>query len=210
MTPPSTGHPKQALGMASRQPSTPVTVVVETESDGWMFFPGVEGVSAAQDLCIRAAQAAWAKGLMAHQVRVSQAAEVCILLADDAVLRDLNTRFRGQDKATNVLSFPLLDPFADAIPESGSAGFMESQTGYAPLMVGDIAIALETVLAEAHTQGKSPSDHLAHLVVHGVLHLMGHDHEDDCDAQRMEALEIEILGGMGIADPYAESASAAV
>lgn len=188
----------------------PVNVSVAIESDGWATLPGLANAAAARDLCVHAAERAWTEGLAEHRMQPPQSAEISIVLADDALLRDLNSRFRGRDEPTNVLSFPLLEPFAEAIAAADSTTFIESQTGYAPLMAGDIAIALETVLDEAHTQGKPASNHLAHLVVHGVLHLMGHDHEDDIDARRMEALEIVILAAMGIADPYAESANAAV
>jgi probable rRNA maturation factor len=104
---------------------------------------------------------------------------LCIVLADDALQRRLNRTFRGRDKPTNVLSFD-----------------------GAPGALGDVVLALETIAAEAEAQGKALADHVAHLVVHGVLHLMGYDHERPGPARRMERLEIEILAGLGIADPY--------
>ncbi len=113
--------------------------------------------------------------------------ELSIMLADDAALRDLNRRFRAIDKPTNVLSFP-----AGGEPLPG-----------APLALGDIAIAFETCAAEAAREGKPMADHLAHLVVHGVLHLRGYDHEHDRDAAVMEPLETAILARLGVADPYA-------
>lgn len=106
----------------------------------------------------------------------------CLLLADDARLQDLNRRYRGLDKPTNVLSFP-----------SGGA-----QDGF----LGDIAIAFETCQIEAEAQGIAFRDHVAHLIVHGLLHLAGHDHEEDLEAERMESLETAILARLGIADPY--------
>jgi probable rRNA maturation factor len=110
---------------------------------------------------------------------------VTVLLSDDETVRELNARFRGKDKATNVLSFP-----AAAIPRA------EVQ----PL--GDIILGYGVCAEEARTQGKSLADHLSHLTVHGVLHLLGRDHEDDVEAEAMEAEEREILAGLGVADPY--------
>ena len=101
------------------------------------------------------------------------------MLADDRLQRALNHQFRGKDRPTNVLSF-----------DTAPAGF------------GDVVLALETVQAEAEAQGKSLADHVTHLVVHGVLHLMGHDHVGAAEARRMEHLERAILAELGIGDPY--------
>ncbi|MCC7266462.1 MAG: rRNA maturation RNase YbeY [Caulobacteraceae bacterium] len=106
-----------------------------------------------------------------------------ILLADDPTIRDLNARFRGKDYATNVLSFP-----APPNPERH---------------LGDIALAHGVCAREAAEQGKLLAHHLQHLVAHGVLHLLGYDHETDPDAEVMEGLEREILAGLGVPDPYA-------
>ena len=104
-----------------------------------------------------------------------------VALADDRRVRALNARDRRKDKPTNVLSYP-----------SGEKSFL-----------GDVVLARQTVLREAREQKKTSADHLVHLVVHGTLHLMGHDHEtSDADADRMEALERRILKRLGIADPY--------
>lgn len=111
---------------------------------------------------------------------------VVVLLTDDETVRDLNARFRDKDRPTNVLSFP--------------AAPMPGLTGPAPL--GDVVLALETCEAEALAQGKRLEDHLVHLVVHGVLHLLGRDHEDDSEAETMEDEERAILTTLGIADPY--------
>ena len=116
--------------------------------------------------------------------------EVSVLLADDARVRELNRDWRGKDRPTNVLSFPAWEP-GTPVPGDG------------PLPLGDIAVALETVLREAAAEGKTPEAHLAHLVVHGTLHLLGHDHEAEDEAERMEALEVRALAALGIADPYA-------
>jgi probable rRNA maturation factor len=109
--------------------------------------------------------------------------DVVVLLTDDAAVRDLNGRFRDKDKPTNVLSFPA--------PESAAPH------------LGDIVLAYGVCAAEAEAQGKTLSNHLSHLVVHGVLHLLGRDHEDDAEAEEMEAEEREILAQIGVADPYA-------
>jgi probable rRNA maturation factor len=112
--------------------------------------------------------------------------EVAVVLADNRLSRRLNRTWRGKDKPTNVLSFP-------------AAG---SEPQDAPRLLGDVVLAGGVVAAEAAAQGKRISAHLTHLVVHGVLHLLGHDHERGCDAQRMEALEIRILSRLGVANPY--------
>jgi len=106
--------------------------------------------------------------------------EVSILLTNDEEIRSLNKKFRGKDNATNVLSFP------------------QDETG----MLGDIALALETLEREAGEQEKSFSDHFTHLFVHGVLHLMSYDHETDAEQNEMEALEVKILKQLGISNPY--------
>ncbi|HEX7776745.1 MAG TPA: rRNA maturation RNase YbeY [Parvibaculum sp.] len=125
-------------------------------------------------------------------------AELCVVLADDAFVQTLNKTYRGKDKPTNVLSFP-----TGAIPvAAGPEPLWGGETGRArPL--GDIVLAEETLIREASEQSKSFTDHLSHLVVHGVLHLLGEDHEEDDAAELMEALEREILSSLGIADPYA-------
>ncbi len=108
--------------------------------------------------------------------------DVVILLTDDAAVQDLNARFRDKDRPTNVLSFPAAE---SAFPH-----------------LGDLVLASGVCAAEAEAQGKSLSDHLSHLVVHGVLHLLGRDHEDDAEAEQMEGEERTILAGIGISDPY--------
>lgn len=108
--------------------------------------------------------------------------EIVVLLTDDAAVHELNQRFRGKDRPTNVLSFPA--------PETARPH------------LGDLVLASGVCLAEAEQQGKTVGDHLSHLVVHGVLHLLGHDHEDDGEAEAMEAKERAILATLGVADPY--------
>jgi probable rRNA maturation factor len=115
-----------------------------------------------------------------------------IVLSDDIEQRDLNRTYRGQDKPTNVLSFALCHPGA-ALP----AG--------APLLLGDVVLALETVAREAAEQGKPLRDHLRHLVVHGVLHILGLNHEEAVGAAVMEGREVAILRALGVPDPYRDT-----
>lgn len=117
--------------------------------------------------------------------------EMSVVLTDDATVHRLNREFRQQDKPTNVLSFAARDGNAPPLPE----GVVE------PL--GDVICAYETTAREAIEQGKSLSDHICHLIIHGALHLLGYDHMDDAEAEEMESLETEILAGLEIPDPYA-------
>lgn len=116
-------------------------------------------------------------------------AELSLLLTDDKRIRGVNRDWRGFDKATNVLSFPAAPP---------------ERIATSPV-VGDIVLAFETIAREAQAEEKSFGDHLSHLVIHGLLHLLGEDHETEEQAQRMEALETAALARLGIADPYAGS-----
>lgn len=128
--------------------------------------------------------------------------EISLLGCDDARIAELNADFRGKPKATNVLSWPSEDRAPDTpggTPEPPRA-FLPGE----PIELGDIAIALETCQREATEAGRATSDHVCHLLVHGVLHLLGYDHETDEDADLMERLEVEILAKLGVADPYAD------
>jgi probable rRNA maturation factor len=118
--------------------------------------------------------------------------ELAVMLTDDAGIRTLNSNWRGIDKPTNVLSFPALQP-------TGA-----SREDDAPRMLGDIAIAYQTMRKEADDEQKPFDHHLSHLAVHGFLHLIGYDHETDDDAEAMETLEAEILAQLGIPNPYAD------
>lgn len=119
------------------------------------------------------------------------AQDVCIRITDSAESRALNRQYRGSDKPTNVLSFPAqLAEAAQLLDEAE------------PLPLGDLVIAMPVVTEEAHSQGKSLTAHLTHLVIHGTLHLLGYDHETDDDAQVMEAIETTALAALGIDDPY--------
>jgi len=135
--------------------------------------------------------AAWTVALPDAEALARAAAEaalgevprsVTVLLTDDGAVRELNVRFRQQDKPTNVLSFP-----APPNPEDH---------------LGDVALAYGVCAREAAEQGKPVAHHLQHLVAHGVLHLLGYDHEDDAQAETMEGLERVILAGLGVPDPY--------
>lgn len=114
-----------------------------------------------------------------------------VLFADDGELQRLNRQWRGIDKPTNVLSFPSGDGF------DGAADAVQ------PLSLGDIALAYETIASEAVAQAKTLEQHCAHMIVHGVFHLMGLDHETDAQAEQMEMAERRALASLGIADPYA-------
>ena len=119
--------------------------------------------------------------------------EVALRFVDDETIRELNRDYRGKDKATNVLSFPMMDP--DELEGPFIPGIEQ--------LLGDIVIAYETTVREAEEQNKLLAAHVTHLIVHGTLHLLGYDHEDDTDAETMESLERSILATIGLPDPYA-------
>ena len=160
----------------------PPAIALRAQSRQWLAL----GDRAA--LRLRAAQAVEA-ALAVAPVQPCGGAELSLLLTDDKRIRIVNRDWRGFDKATNVLSFP-------AVPVG--------QIATSPVL-GDIVIAYETVAREAQDENKSLGDHFSHLVIHGLLHLLGEDHETDEQAQRMEGLEIAALATLGIADPYADS-----
>ncbi len=159
---------------------TDVDIAVGVEAGPWP-----EGIA---DLAERAARAALDAGYAGEAGRT---AELSVVLADDALVRRLNRDYRGKDKPTNVLSFAFAD---EDEPDAGPD---------APLMLGDVVLAFETVAREAGEQTKTFPDHAIHLVVHGVLHLLGYDHETESDAEEMEAMEVRVLASLGVADPYA-------
>jgi probable rRNA maturation factor len=159
-----------------------ITVDIEIEDEAWtQAEPDTEA------LVWRAAQAV----LDAHQDIEGHG--IVILLADDDSVRALNRDFRQKDHATNVLSFP-----SPQNPEANPEG-----------QIGDIVLAFGVCQREAAEQGKPLAHHLQHLVAHGVLHLLGYDHESDDEAQAMEAFEREILAGLDVPDPYAADAEPA-
>ncbi|TDR87158.1 rRNA maturation RNase YbeY [Enterovirga rhinocerotis] len=158
-----------------------IALEIEAEDPRWDAVPDRDG------LLQRAADAALA--VLPQDTKTDLAATV--LLADDEAVRELNRGWRGQDKPTNVLSFPSPD--------------MPSAPGR-PRHLGEIALAYETVAREAEAEGKTTADHAAHLVVHAVLHLFGHDHLEEGEAEAMERLEVQALARLGIADPYGPAA----
>ncbi|UEM20955.1 rRNA maturation RNase YbeY [Skermanella mucosa] len=174
----------------------PLDVSVSLEAGDWEeLVPDAEGRVEA------AARAAFAAAEHPDVLRTAAAAEMSLVLADDDMVRTLNRDYRGKDKPTNVLSFALLDDAG--LDDAGDADDDLAAHPGMPILIGDVILACETVRREASEQGKPVEDHLTHLVIHGVLHLLGYDHETDPDADRMERLETSILAGMGIADPYA-------
>jgi probable rRNA maturation factor len=154
---------------------SPLGVEISRNSDGWP-----EGLDARAETVLREA-------LAQSKARVTGAAEVSLVLTDDAEQQVLNRDWRGIDKPTNVLSFPQIEPF-----------------GAVSGLLGDIILARETLEREAVEEGVSFDDHFTHLLVHGFLHLLGYDHMDDDEALAMEGLETQILATLGVADPYAE------
>lgn len=162
---------------------TSAEILVSVECPAW-----AEALPDAEERCRHVAAAALgAAGDLPDSV-----VELSVVLADDDMVRGLNRDWRGKDQPTNVLSFAALDDEDAPQPEG------------APLLLGDVVLAYQTCAVEAVEQGKSLADHMAHLVVHGVLHLLGWDHEEsDEEAEEMEAMEISILAALGIPDPYA-------
>lgn len=146
-------------------------------------------------LCRDAALAALAAGPVKAVVDGSGAViEIGIRLTDDAEAQGLNQRYRGIDAPTNVLSFPITDCAPGVAPAPPPGGL--------PLALGDVVLAFQTIRDEAEAQGKTLADHVGHLVVHGVLHLVGYDHGDEAQATAMEQIETAVLAGLGVADPY--------
>jgi probable rRNA maturation factor len=157
---------------------SPVVDVV-AESPLWSARPELEAIAQ------RAVEAALAEARRPY----NEDAELAVILADDARLKDLNRDWRGKDQPTNVLSFPAAEG---------------EEIATAPLL-GDLVLAFETVAGEAERDGKSFEAHFSHLVVHGTLHLFGFDHMSGEEAEEMENLERAALARLGIADPYLET-----
>ncbi|MDB5368012.1 MAG: ybeY [Rhodospirillales bacterium] len=149
---------------------------IDVEHEGWRGLGDVETLT-------RAAIAA----ALATKPPAAEQIEIGIRFADDGLVQELNRTYRGKDKPTNILSFPIEDTPA---------------TQEAPLLLGDLALAFETTAGEAAEKQVTLAQHATHLLVHGTLHLLGHDHQEEADADRMERLEVEILDGLGIPDPY--------
>ena len=161
----------------SGRPFDGISVTIIDEGGDWAPF------AAREDLIERAAAAVAGASGCAR----ARGAEACVVLADDALLRSLNHAYRGKDAPTNVLSFPFQEP-----PRAAPSRHL-----------GDIVLAAETLQREAADQGIPPVHHLQHLVVHGLLHLLGFDHGTEAEAEVMERLEAQILATLGVPDPYA-------
>lgn len=153
-----------------------ITIEIEVDNAGWDDEAVLRGLARA---AIDAA---------CEELGIEADSELSLYFTGDETIRSLNADWRGKDKPTNVLSFPAMD-----IGRGEKPG---------PLL-GDVVLAFETVSREAHESGKPLNDHLTHLIVHGFLHLLGYDHENETDAVQMETLETAILGKLAIADPYA-------
>ena len=170
----------------------PATVALTVTTEAWRTaIDELEPPDALRAFVERVLRAALEAGT---PVPWLQAGEVSLLLTDDREIQSLNSTYRAKNRPTNVLSFPgldLIDGRADLAPPPGAA------------VLGDVVISHERLTAEADELGKAPIDHLAHLLVHGALHLLGYDHDEDRRAEVMEALEVEILQSLGRAAPYA-------
>ena len=144
----------------------------------------------------KAAEAAIAESAFPDLADSERAVEMSVTLTSDANVRELNAHWRGKDKPTNVLSFPMADDL----------DFARANLAGPELLLGDIVLAHGVCAAEARDKGLGFEDHAAHLLVHGTLHLLGYDHQDDGQAADMEAREVRALARLGIANPYGTSA----
>lgn len=159
-------------------PDLPLDIDLAIEAGIWPAEAELIG------LVERAARAAFAELRLA----ANSQSELSVVFTDDAAIQALNAEWRGKDKPTNVLSFPAFPPAKD---------------GPLPPMLGDIVLAAETVAREAAEEKKPIENHVSHLVIHGLLHLLGYDHETDVEAEEMEAVERAALARLAIPDPYA-------
>lgn len=179
----STLLPSSAEDPAEAEPPQRLQLTIVEEDGDWSGFGRLE------DAVQQAATA-----LARHRrLRLEGGSEASVVLGNDALLRRLNRTYRGKDAATNVLSFPYQRP-------PGTAGDADG-------FLGDVVLAAETVRLEAAERGIAPGHHLQHLVVHGLLHLLGYDHQTDAEAEEMEGLETQILATIGVADPHAAAAA---
>ena len=157
-----------------------ITLDIMIEAGDWGRLEDAEA------LAQKAAEAA-----LAVTYEASGDFEASVMLTDDARIQELNRTWRAKDKPTNVLSFP-------APEQPGATG---------PRHLGDIALAYESLVRESEEESKELAHHFAHLMVHGVLHLLGYDHEVEAEAEIMEGLEVKALATLGIADPYRDMAA---
>jgi len=190
----------RAHTLFSKRPNRPIVMDDDQPDSVFVTFEAARWQAVLDDapgLCRQAAHAALAR--VAGGTRLAEA-EIGVTLGDDEAIRHLNARYRDQDRATNVLAFPLLDL---------DHGRLVQPPGPGPLLLGDVILAVETVCAEARAAGRPVDHHLSHLVVHGTLHLLGFDHDDDDEARVMEDLERRVMVDLRLPDPYAESAAPA-
>ncbi len=191
---PAEVHPQTRVAGDSPAAPLPADVGAEPEPPGRLSVTLVEengdwsGFGALNEAIGQAAAALAQHG----QVSVAPGSKASVVLGSDALVRRLNRTYRGKDAATNVLSFPFQRP-PGAGPEDGA-------------YLGDVVLAAETVQLEADGRGIERKQHLQHLVVHGLLHLLGYDHDTDSEAEVMERLEVDILATIGVSDPYAAAA----
>jgi probable rRNA maturation factor len=173
--------------LRSHRPQRRPAVDIKVDSPLWKAQRGVKAVLQ-RAICEAAAMAATSGG------------ELAIVLTDDSAIRALNRDWRGKDQPTNVLSFPA----RDNLPASGPVGERSRLAGERGRvrLLGDIVIAYETMAREALAEHRLFAHHLAHLAVHGFLHLVGHDHAADAEADAMEALEIAVLARLDVPNPY--------
>ena len=155
------------------------------------------GVEASLAVALAERVPAWAAATAPHLELHDPRLTVCVRIVEAAESQRLNAAYRGIDKPTNVLSFPAELP----------AAVLAALAPEEPVPYGDLALCWPVVVNEAASQGKAPLDHCAHLVVHGLLHLGGYDHEESAAAEAMEALERQVLNRFAITDPYLEVAS---
>jgi probable rRNA maturation factor len=145
-------------------------------------------------LAARAAEAALAQSPYGEWLTSPATIEIAVRLTSDDEVRTLNAQYRHKDKPTNVLSFPMVQPdLLETVTQNSDDG---------EVLLGDIVLAHGVCEREAAERGISIETHATHLIVHGTLHLLGYDHIDDMDADRMEAIEVDALASLGIADPY--------
>ena len=165
------------------EPPERLLLTVVAEDGDWSGFGPVEEP-------IQQAAAALARH---RHLPAARGREASVVLGSDALVRRLNKTYRGKDASTNVLSFPYQSPPGPASDDG--------------CYLGDVVLAAETIRHEAADRGIEPRHHLQHLVVHGLLHLLGYDHQTEAAAEAMEGLEAEILATIGVADPYAAPAA---
>lgn len=162
----------------------PPEISVSLQDPEWEVVDGVEEI-------VRKAALLALSSAMLPAFAMGRSLEISIVLANDDLIRILNNEYCGKDKATNVLSFATLDS-----EEPNSDGVLN---------LGDVILSYQTIAKESQEQGKFLLDHVQHMTVHGILHLLGYDHENEEDANNMEALEIRVLQSLGVQNPYTDT-----